>query len=320
MSRTTKIWLIVAGSLVLIGCILFVCVMFALDWDFKKLSTVTLETNTYEISETFSDISLSTSTADITFVLSEDGKCRVECYEEENAKHSVAVEAGVLTVGINDQSAWYDHIGIHLRSPEITVYLPKAEYTSLSIRESTGNVTIPKDCSFGNVDISASTGHVDFSASVAESVKIKTSTGHIRVENTTVDSLDLSVSTGMVHVSGVTCRGKLTVGVSTGKAYLSDIACDSIESNGSTGDITLISVIADNRFSIERSTGNVTFSKCDAGGISIKTSTGDVTGSLRSGKVFITRTDTGDVRVPETTAGGRCEIHTDTGNIEIEID
>lgn len=320
MSRTTKIGLIVAGSLVLIGCILFVCVMSALNWDFKKLSTVKFETNTHEISETFSDISLSTDTADIAFALSDDGRCRVECHEEENAKHTVTVENGVLTVRINDQRSWYDHIGFHFGLSKVTVYLPKAEYSALSIHESTGNIKIPKDCSFGDVDISSTTGNVDFSASAAKSIKIKTRTGNIRVENLSVDAIDLSTTTGTVNVSGVTCEGSLTVGVSTGKACLTDIACESVISGGSTGDLTLNHVIAKNKISIERSTGAVQFKRCNAGEIYIETNTGDVTGSLLSSKVFITRTDTGDVHVPETITGGRCEIHTDTGNIEIKLD
>lgn len=40
MSRTAKIWLITAASLVLVGCVLFVGVMSTLAWDFTKLSTV----------------------------------------------------------------------------------------------------------------------------------------------------------------------------------------------------------------------------------------------------------------------------------------
>ena len=54
MSRITKIWLITAAALVLAGCLLFAGTMAAQNWDFSKLSTVTFETNTYEIDESFS--------------------------------------------------------------------------------------------------------------------------------------------------------------------------------------------------------------------------------------------------------------------------
>ena len=111
MKKSTKAWLITAGSLVLLGCIIFVCTMSVLKWDFQKLSTVKYETNTYDVTDAFNDISLTTDTADIIFALSDDGKCRVECYEEENAKHSVTVENNELVVKINEQKSWYDYIG-----------------------------------------------------------------------------------------------------------------------------------------------------------------------------------------------------------------
>ena len=53
--------------------------------------------------------------------------------------------------------------------------------------------------------------------------------------------------------------------------------------------------------------------------ISIKTDTGDVTGTLLSEKEFITDSDTGNIDVPKTTTGGKCEITTDTGDIKIDI-
>lgn len=101
------------------------------------------ETNIHEISETFSDISLTTDTADIVFALSNDGKCRVECYEPENAKHSAAVANDTLIIEINEQKSWYDYIGFQFGSPRITVYLPQAEYGALSISESTGRIEEP---------------------------------------------------------------------------------------------------------------------------------------------------------------------------------
>ncbi len=319
MKTATKIWLITAAALVLIGCILFVGVMATREWNFTKLSTVRCETNTYEITEVFHDISLQTDTAAIVFALSSDGKCRVECYEEENAKHTVTVREDTLVIQVCDTRHWYDYIGFQFDSPQITVYLPKTAYDALTIRESTGNVEIPKDFTFVNADISLTTGTVAFCASVTETGKIKTSTGDIRVEKTSAGALDLSVTTGRVTVSDVTCRDDITVGVSTGNASLRDVACQNVHSNGTTGTITLDRVIAANMFSIERTTGNVKFSGCDASELSVKTSTGYVSGSLLTDKVFIIDTATGRVNVPKAATGGQCMIKTGTGDIDIKI-
>ena len=322
MRTKTKVWLIIAACLVLIGCILFTGVMSMLNWDFTKLSTVKYETNTYEISEAFDTVSINTDTANIAFVFSNDETCRVACHEEENANHSVTLEAGTLIIELMDErsvSDYIHHIGINIGAPKITVYLPETQYTSLLICEDTGDVEIPRDFTFKDVDISLSTGDVDFCASASEMIKIKTSTGDICVENISAGSLDLSVSTGKVTASGVSCEGDVTVSVSTGKAYLTDIACRSVFSSGSTGDISLDHVIAAEKFSVKRSTGDIRFDSSDAPEIFAETDTGDVTGTLLTDKVFITQTDTGGVDVPKTATGGRCEIITNTGNIKITV-
>ncbi len=209
------------------------------------------------MSEAFSNITLISDTADIVFVLSDDGKCWVKCYEEESARHSVAVEDDVLVISVDNQKAWYDYIGFHFDSPRITVFLTKAEYDALSINESTGNIVIPRDFTFKRADISVATGNVSFFAAAREAVKIKTSTGDIRTENNSVGSLELSVTTGKVRVSGMECDDNISVGVSTGKAYLTDISCKSMTSYGTTGSITLDHVISAEKLFVERSTGDV---------------------------------------------------------------
>ena len=74
MKKATKIWLIIAALLVVAGLVLFAAAMSAYRWNFTRLSTVTYENNTYEISEIFTNISIDTDTADIIFLPSPDGR------------------------------------------------------------------------------------------------------------------------------------------------------------------------------------------------------------------------------------------------------
>ena len=319
MRTRTKVWLIIAAFLVLIGCFLFVGIMSMLEWDFAKLSTFKYETNNYEIAENFNNISIITDTADILFVPSETPKASVVCHEQKNAKHSVTVNNGKLVIEIVDTRKWYEYIGINLGTLKITVYIPRDEYGALFVKSSTGNVEIPTEFKFENIDISESTGNVTNYASASENIIIKTSTGNIRVENVSAGTLDLSVLTGGITVSNVTCEGNVKTNVSTGKTNLTNIECKNVVSNGNTGAISLKNVIAAEKFSIERSTGDVKFDGCDAAEIFVRTDTGDVTGSLLSNKVFVVEADTGSVDVPKTATGGKCEITTSTGDINISI-
>ena len=113
--------------------------------------------------------------------------------------------------------------------------------------------------------------------------------------------------------------GNLDISVTTGKVTLTDITCKNLTSTGITGDIALKNVIAAEKFSITRTTGNIRFDDCDAAQITATTSTGDIEGSLRTDKVFIAKTTTGDIELPETTTGGTCKLSTTTGDIEITI-
>lgn len=317
MKKATKIWLIAAASFLAIGCVLFAGVLAATGWNIQKLSTVQTETKRVEVGEPFRDISLTTGTADIAFVRSADGLCRVECEEAEHEEYAIAVEEEALVIRLVDTRSWTDRIGFRLGSPKITVYLPKAEYRALTIRESTGAVDIPADFAFERADLTLTTGAVRFSAAAAQSLRIQASTGDIRVENASVGALALSATTGRITVSDVDCAGEASVEVSTGRAELTDLSCQRFFSNGTTGDLALDHVVAAETFSIERCTGNVEFHRCDAAELFVKTSTGHVTGSLLTGKVFLTDTRTGSVEVPKTAAGGKCEIRTVTGDIRI---
>ncbi len=317
MSKRVKIWLIVGASLVLVGTIIFGGVMMALNWDFSKISTVKYETNEYEINESYKNIKIVTNTADITFIPSE--KTKVVCYEETKVKHSATVKDDTLVIELNNNKKWYEHIGINWGSPKITVYIPAGEYGALAINGDTSDTQIPKDFKFESIDISQSTGDVKCLASAIGDIKIKTSTGHIMVEDITAGLLDLKVSTGDICATNIECAGELLVKVSTSKTILENVKCNDIISSGDTGDFTLTNVIADGSIDIERTTGDIKLYDCDANELIIVTDTGNVKGTLLSDKVFIVKTDTGSIKVPETTSGGKCKITTDTGNIRIEI-
>lgn len=319
MRTTTKIWLITAAFLVAVGLIMFTAVMKEYEWDFSRLNTEEFETNIYEINEGFGNISIDTDTADILFSESDDDTCKVICYEQKSIKHSVNVQEGTLIINAFDDREWYEHIGITIGAPKITICLPSTEYGSLRIKESTGDIEIPNAFDFKDIDISLSTGGVEVFASASESIRIKTSTGDIMVENISAKTLDLAVSTGNVTASGITIEDDVMLKASTGKTKVTGIRCKNLISRGSTGSLSLKDVIASEGFSIERSTGDVRLDGCDAAELFIKTDTGDIKGALLTDKVFITRTDTGSVDVPKTVTGGRCEIITDTGDIKISI-
>lgn len=297
--KKRTIWIIIALCCVIIGTIIFVSGMSKIDWDFKKLGSYNFETNAYEIVDEFNKIEINAKTANINFQLAEDGECKVVCYENKKEKHLTSVDNGVLKINYTNEKRWYDYLHILSNSPKITVYLPDLDNITLTIKVSTGDVKLPSDFTFESISISGSTCHVKCYASSINQTKIHVSTGDIIIENATAKNYDLHVSTGDTKMTNVNC--------------------ENIVSTGSTGDIKLNNVIASEKISIERSTGKVKFYRCDANELKIITSTGDVEGTLLSDKVFVVKSSTGDIDVPSSITGGRCEITTSTGDIEVRV-
>ena len=296
----TKTWLIAALGMILCGCILFGGVMMALNWDFTKLSTVTYETNIHSPGSDFTAIVVETDTANITFVPTDEG-CSVTCVDDIRAKHQVYVEDGTLFI-INDSNRkWYDHIGIQIGSPKITVRLPQKQYAALTVKAATGNVSAEGGLRFG-------------------AVEMRLVTGGISLTNLNASSLLLQTNTGKVDLSQVTCTETVGTVVGTGNIHGKDITCRELVATGGTGDIILVNVLAGMRLTVTGGTSDVEFIACDAREINVSTATGNVRGTLRSGKTFDAESGTGKVRVPANGGSGICHIRTKTGDIHITVE
>lgn len=338
MRKSTMVLLIVAICLVIVGIGMFPLALAINHWDLSGLEAKKYEINTYDITESFTDISIETDTAGIWLYPSEDETCKVVCRELESVKHTVAVKDGVLTIQVMDQRKWYDHMGIHWEQPKVTLYLPKSEYGRLIVKSDSGEIQIPGDFTFGSMDISADTSFFNIDASVTGTMKISGDTGNILLNSLSVGSLDAKTSTGSISLSQVVCAGDIFLEVSTGRCRLEEVRCGNLRSVGHTGNLTMEDVVVEENISLEWGTGNVNmkastaqqvsittdtgdvrFEACDANEIIIHTDTGDVTGTLLTPKIFQVETDTGRVDIPASGTGGKCEIKTDTGDIQVEI-
>ncbi len=280
MRLSTKICLITAASLILLGCLIFVGALAMANWNFLNFVTVKYETNSYSPEGEVKNISVITDTADVIIIPTDSNTVRVVCYDQEKDRHEVTLVDGELKIERKNTKKWYDYIEINFASPKVEIYLPRGEYSTLSVKLSTGNTTITEGLTI-------------------ESVKITASTGDIKLEGLAAKSLELKLSTG--------------------KTTLNNVTCDVLSSTGGTGDALLKNVIAKNSISVKRSTGDVKLDSCDASELTIQTDTGDVEGTLLSSKIFITKTSTGNVKVPESTEGGKCKITTSTGDIKVSV-
>ena len=320
MRTINKIWPIIAALLTVLGALIFTLALALEGWDIRKMSTDKFETQTLEIYDSFENISVNINTADIKFLLGETENTQILLKEYKKEKHTAEVTDNTLKISVIDKRHWTDYISFFsFESPKITVYLPREEYLSLKIDTDTGDIEIPKDFNFKDIEVNGSTADVKCLASAYEDIKIKVSTGDISLSSIRAKNLGLAVSTGDIIAEGINCSGDIAVKVSTGKTTLTNITCKNLVSDGNTGDMNSSGVLAQESFNIERSTGDIKLTDCDAEEIEIETTTGNIEGALKTPKIFIATSDTGKINVPETTEGGKCKLTTDTGDIKIMI-
>lgn len=295
-----------------------------------------LETNTYEVTDSFADINIQTDTADVVFVPT-DEDFRVVCYDKKNVKHTVEVVEGRLEIKVVDNRAFYQKI-FNFADDKIMIYMPEAEYASLVVKSDTADVEIPKNFKFGNANVSTDTGEIEIDGITCDSLAVDTDTGDVSLEDiTSSGEIRVSADTGDVELEGCVaakltvssdtgnaelenCQApELSVTTDTGKVDLNKISCENLNAKTATGNIIMRNAIASGKIYVLSDTGDVKFDACDAAEIFVETDAGDVRGSFISDKIIFAETKTGDVDVPKLTSGGRCEITTDTGDIKITI-
>ena len=320
MKKRVKSAIITATALIILGIVVSGLGFWGMGFNLRALNTEDMICTTFETTDAFRDISIETDIADLYFLASEDGVCRVDCVDFANKTYAVNVKKGTLTIVKNDNRAWHENNGLApIGEARVTVYLPEEKYASLQIDENTGNIEMPSAFSFEQAMINTSTGGVYWFAPVSEKLSITSDTGDVEVRSTSPRSLALKTDTGDISASEVQNTQQIYIETDSGKIELINAGCMSLSANSSTGDIALKNVIANELLVIKNDTGVVVFDRSDAAEIYVQTDTGDVLGSLLSEKVFLTETDTGDVDVPKSVTGGRCEIVTDTGDISITI-
>ena len=315
MNKVAIGFIIAGGVLVTVGCIALGVVV-ATRLLNPNRNMVTTE---HVVTDSFENIDISTTVADVEFKASEDESCKVVCVEKEKVYHVVDVTNNTLTINIKDDlvgiEKWMGYGG----NFRLTVYLPNNTYEDLKINISTGDTNI-EGFNFTNVNIKSTTGYIRLkNADITNYFKLTASTGDIVINNMTVaNGFEVETTTGHQTYDHVTCACDMTLKASTGRITLNNSTCNAIYVETSTGEQRYDAFVASGHLQAKASTGDITFKNSDAATLKINTSTGDVTGNLLTDKTFQTKTTTGRVNVPSTT-GPVCNVETTAGDIIFTI-
>jgi len=320
MKKTTKILIIVATVLVVVGLSIFLIVLAQNDFDITKLDDHRTIVREEILTEDFNNIAIDVEIDDIIFLKTEEASAKVICKESEKLKFQINVVNDTLEIKAEDNNKWYRRFtfGFRFKTEQISIYLPKNNYHVLTVNNDVGNLKVPAGFTFTKIDVEVSTGNIEILSKV-NNLNIETSTGDVKLSNLSADNINVETSTGKHTLENINVTNQIKLDTSTGTVTLKSVNLATLRVAISTGRVNLTDVVATNSFNINSSTGRVSLEKCDAAEIYIKTSTGSVVGTLLTSKIFHTKSDTGDINVPKTITGGICDIETGTRDIDITI-
>ena len=305
MKKIVLIPLIVGGILAVGGGVLVGC----------SLGDINAETNTHDLTgKTFSKFDFNLDTSDVEFISSTESK--VVCIESKRIKHDVKVENDTLSIKIEGKKKWFQ---LFEPSKKVQIYIPASTYSTLNIKLSTGDISVPSGFSFSETKMELSTGKIQFKGDVETKLNFVQSTGDVKLENVHAGEIYLESSTGKKEISNVTVTGDVTLKSSTGDTIITKLNCKNLTLTASTGEVKASEAVMDGDLSVKVSTGDIKFANSDAQKINIQTSTGDVELSLLSSHDVEVETDTGDTDYPKHAEGPACDITTDTGDVKVSF-
>ena len=339
MKKSVWISMIVATACIIVG---LACAAVGYAMGGHNFMKPNIESKEYTVAEDFRDIRVDTISADVTFVPSEDGACRVVTKDDGRMNYTVVVVDSTLTISAERKSPWYKKpfsLFGGAGGARVTIYLPATEYQSLTVKTTTGGIEVNGRLNIlGNVSLTATTGDIEWQGSaerlfakattgeislenvtVAETITVETTTGGINLTRVIGGSLDIHATTGDIELVDSAITGQITAEVSTGEMTLTRVTCDGLDTQTTSGRIELTDTVAEGHIRAKTNSGAIRLVRADAASLSLKTTSGSVAGSLRTRKVIYAHSTSGSVNVPRFTEGGLCEIETTSGSIRITI-
>lgn len=282
----------------------------------NSLDTRNLQARTYTVDEKFSSVKINETSSNIFIQPSKDKTCRVECYEGEKTHYDVRVENGELNITRRDRHNLIE-FGIFAENP-LTVYLPENEYGDIDISTASGDVEFGGAFTADMVNVDTASGDVKAGALTCRKLTVNGASADIDLGNVDCEELSVKTASGEIELDYVTAR-ELSARSTSGDIDMRNVHADSLKTTTASGEMELQNVTAGVKMNLESTSGDIGLERCDAGELKISSTSGSVYGSLLTGKTFIAHSTSGDIDIPRTDDGGRCEVSTTSGDIKLFI-
>ena len=280
-----------------------------------------LEMKEYSLEDNITDIKVNLLSRDIIFKHIEPGeKSKAEWYEKDGQEVRVEVNDGVLTVTEYNSETLTDALRLNNRNNLITVTLPNADFNLLNAVTKSGDVSVSAGTVFNDIEVKTSSGEISSEGNFLNSIKVDSSSGDIGFSNAQAGKLVLKTGSGDITLKNLENEtGEINISTASGDITAQDIDCNFLTVFTEAGECSLEKVLSEVDLNITTSSGEVDIDKSDSNFIKIKTGSGSVNAGFITDKVFTATSENGSVSVPESKAGGKCDITSTDGDINVRI-
>ncbi len=291
MKKTKKIAVIVSVIMMVAGSMISAAALASVGFDISKLDTAgPITTEVFSVDSTFDSINIDVIDSNVVLELYDpdqnSSECTVECDETDNMQFTVEVWDNTLYIKQESEKKllMFD-FNFSFQEKQTVVRLPFSEYKGgTKIETVSGDIRADEKLSFSNVELETTSGDINISSSLKQSLSVSTTSGDIKLKG----SKDLS---------------DVDIETTSGDIELADFSA--------TDDIRLSSV-----------SGDIVLGRCLLCSADIETVSGDVSGNMiGSGYVYVTDTTSGDIIVPggQDNAGNAHVIRITTVSGDIKI-
>jgi DUF4097 and DUF4098 domain-containing protein YvlB len=201
MNSFKRIILTVAAVCTVVGSVTALWALSRMGWQIGELETVTFSEKTTAIDTDFDNIQIAEINANISLYPSEDGECKVVFTETEHLTFDIQNDGGTLKIEQKDDSKWYERFGVIVSDTYyLKLYLPKAQYSELTVAVISGDVNLPAGFSFGDINISTVSGDITLDKCDGATIDIATVSGDVKAHLLTDKTFHIDTDSGTVNV------------------------------------------------------------------------------------------------------------------------
>ena len=222
MNSFKRIILTVAAVCTVVGSATALWALSRMGWQINELETVTFSEKTTAIDTDFGNILITDINAHISLYQSQNGECKAVFTETEHLTFDIQNNGGTLTIEQKDDSKWYERFGVIVSDTYyLKLYLPKAQYSELTIESVSGDAELTSGLDFGDINISTVSGEIILDKCDGVTIDIATVSGDVKAHLLIDKTFYIDTDSGTVNVpESVSGAGDCRIDTTSGDIHV----------------------------------------------------------------------------------------------------